>query len=87
MIDTYDKFWDAVHKIEKSIKNCVTIEQIDNCKQWMDNVWNNNLSKFRCIGTNLQDMVEIKQLLNTAYSTQRQIILNNQNFKDNKLYC
>ena len=33
MIDTYDKFWDAVHKIEKSIKNCVTIEQIDNCKR------------------------------------------------------
>ena len=84
MIDTYDKFWDAVHKIEKSIKSCATIEQIDNCKQWMDNVWDNNLSKFRCIGANLKDMVEIKQLLNTAYSTQRQIILNNQNLKDNE---
>lgn len=84
MVDTYDKFWDGVHKIEKSIKSCATIEQIDNCQQWMDNVWDNNLSKFRCIGVNLQDMVEIKQLLNTAYTTQRQIILNNQNLKDNE---
>ena len=84
MVDTYDKFWDAVQKIEKTIKSCKTIAQIDNCKQWMYNVWDNNLSKFRCIGVNLQDMVEIKQLLNTAYSTQRQIILNNQNLKDNE---
>ena len=47
MIDTYDKFWDAVQKIEKTIKSCKTIAQIENCKQWMDNVWDNNLSKFR----------------------------------------
>lgn len=84
MIDTYDKFWDAVHKIEKSIKSCATIEQIDNCKQWMDNVWDDNLLQYKGLGVSLQDMVEIKQLLNTAYSTQRQIILNNQNLKDNE---
>ena len=84
MIDTYDKFWDAVHKIEKSIKSCVTIEQIDNCKQWMDNVWDDNLLQYKGLGVNLQDLIEVKQLLTTAYSTQRQIILNNQNFKDNE---
>lgn len=84
MIDTYDKFWDAVQKIEKSIKSCATIEQIDNCKQWMDNVWDDNLLQYKGLGVSLQDMVEFKQLLNTAYSTQRQIILNNQNFKDNE---
>ena len=77
MVDTYDKFWDAVHKIEKSIKSCNTIAQIDNCKQWMDNVWDINLSKFRCIGINLEHLVGVKQLLNEAYYIQRQIILNN----------
>lgn len=84
MIDTYDKFWDAVQKIEKTIKSCKTITQIENCKQWMDNVWDDNLLQYKGLGVSLQDMVEIKQLLNTAYSTQRQIILNNQNLKDNE---
>lgn len=75
MIDTYDKFWDAVHKIEKSIKSCATIEQIDNCKQWMDNVWDDSLLQYKGLGVNLQDLIEVKQLLNTTYATQRQIIL------------
>ena len=75
MIDTYDKFWDAVHKIEKSIKSCATIEQIDNCKEWMDNVWDNNLLQYKGLGVNLQDLIEVKQLLTTTYTTQRQIIL------------
>ena len=75
MIDTYDKFWDAVHKIEKSIKSCATIEQIDNCKQWMDNVWDNNLLQYKGLGVNLQDLIEVKKLLTTTYTTQRQIIL------------
>lgn len=77
MIDTYDKFWDAVHKIEKSIKSCATIEQIDNCKQWMDNVWNKNLSIYIELGVNLKDLVEVKQLLNLTYLNRRQKILNN----------
>lgn len=77
MIDTYDKFWDAVHKIEKSIKSCATIEQIDNCKQWMDNVWNKNLSIYIGLGVNLKDLVEVKQLLNLTYLNRRQKILNN----------
>ena len=84
MIDTYDKFWDAVQKIEKTIKSCKTIAQIENCKQWMDNVWDDNLLQYKGLGVNLQDLIEVKQLLTTAYSTQRQIILNNQNFKDNE---
>lgn len=77
MIDTYDKFWDAVHKIEKSIKSCATIEQIENCKQWMDNVWNKNLSIYIGLGVNLKDLVEVKQLLNLTYLNRRQKILNN----------
>ena len=75
MIDTYDKFWDAVQKIEKSIKSCATIEQIDNCKQWMDNVWDDNLLQYKGLGVNLQDLIEAKRLLTTIYATQRQIIL------------
>ena len=76
MVDTYDKFWDAVQKIEKSIKSCVTIEQIDNCKQWMDNVWSRNLSIYIGLGVNLKELVEVKQLLNLTYLTRRQKILN-----------
>ena len=49
MIDTYDKFWDAVQKIEKTIKSCKTIAQIENCKQWMDNVWDDNLLQYKGI--------------------------------------
>ena len=71
-------------RLKKSIKSCATIEQIDNCKQWMDNVWDDNLLQYKGLGVNLQDLIEVKQLLTTAYSTQRQIILNNQNFKDNE---
>lgn len=76
MIDTYDKFWDAVQKIEKTIKSCKTIAQIENCKQWMDNVWNRNLSIYRGLGVNLKDLVEVKQLLNLTYLNRRQKILN-----------
>ena len=78
MIDTYDKFWDAVQKIEKTIKSCKTIAQIENCKQWMDNVWNRNLSIYIGLGVNLKDLVEVKQLLNLTYLNRRQKILNKQ---------
>ena len=84
MIDTYDKFWDAVQKIEKTIKSCQTIAQIENCKQWMDNVWTRNLLTYRGLGVNLKDLVEVKQLLNLTYLNRRQKLLNNQNFKDNE---
>lgn len=77
MIDTYDKFWNAVQKIEKTIKSCKTIAQIENCKQWMDNVWNKNLSIYIGLGVNLKDLVEVKQLLNLTYLNRRQKILNN----------
>ena len=76
MIDTYDKFWDAVQKIEKTIKSCKTIAQIENCKQWMDNVWSRNLSIYIGLGVNLKELVEVKQLLNLTYLTRRQKILN-----------
>lgn len=76
MIDTYDKFWDAVQKIEKTIKSCKTIAQIENCKQWMDNVWDDNLLQYKGLGVNLQDLIEVKQLLNLTYLNRRQKILN-----------
>lgn len=75
MIDTYDKFWDAVQKIEKTIKSCKTIAQIENCKQWMDNVWNKNLSIYKGLGVNMKDLVEVKLLLNLTYLNRRQKIL------------
>ena len=78
MIDTYNKFCDAVQKIEKTIKSCKTIAQIENCKQWMDNVWNRNLSIYIGLGVNLKDLVEVKQLLNLTYLNRRQKILNKQ---------
>ena len=76
MIDTYDKFWDAVQKIEKTIKSCKTIAQFENCKQWMDNVWDDNLLQYKGLGVNLQDLIEVKQLLNLTYLNRRQKILN-----------